>query len=174
MKLYFPNLFLFITLSTFGQGFHEHHSELSDFVEITNSQLSTCTTVTLENDEFLENMTDGGGELTGFFTNNHLIKIELWVGISYGNFKFDYYFQDSELHYIVETFQQYSYDVETDTWNYSKLEQTFRGDYLFQPTFDYETLGHNRFENDELDPEKVLREETMEYVKLLNKKKNAR
>ena len=64
------------------------------------------------------------------------------------------------------------YDADSDTWDYSTLKRTFRGDYLFYPTFDYETIGHNRFENDELDPEQVLSEEAEEYLKLLQEKRN--
>ncbi|MEQ9168247.1 MAG: hypothetical protein RLO12_18455 [Fulvivirga sp.] len=164
-------LFLFIvSASTYGQGFFERHPQLSKYTEAINQQLNSYKTVTLKNGEFLENLTDGGGTLIGYFSGKELVKIELEVGISYGKYQYDYYFKDSELYYIVETFNQYSYDVDSDTWDYSKLEQNFRGDYVFQPDFDYETLGHNRFEDDTLDPEKVLKEEALEYSEILKKK----
>ncbi len=36
----------------------------------------------LENEEFLEQMTDNGGELTGYFKNRKLVKIVEWIGLS--------------------------------------------------------------------------------------------
>lgn len=173
MRIIFLFLMFLISSSTFGQGFNERHSQLTKFAETINQQLNSCKTVTLKNGEFLENLTDGGGTLIGFFARNELVKIELEVGISYGKYQYEYYFKDSELYYIIETFNQYSYDVDSDTWDYSKLEQNFRGDYVFQPDFDYESIGHNHFEDDLLDPEKVLKEEALEYSEILKKKLNA-
>ncbi len=174
MKLFFVNILIIITGSAFGQGFNERHPEVRTFTESVDGKLQTYSQVILDNDEFMEQMTDGGGRLTGYFSGNEVRKINVTVGVSYGKYEFDYYFKNSKLYYIVESFKQYAYDVDTDTWNYSKMEQTFNGDYLFQPDFDYETLGHNRFKNDELDPEEVLKDEANGYLILLKNKKNAR
>ncbi|NMM50924.1 hypothetical protein, partial [Marinigracilibium pacificum] len=164
----------FISLSIKGQGFHDRHPELSKFAKNIDSQLGSYKSVKLENEEFLENMTDGGGILKGYFSGDKIVKIELRTGVSNGKYEFDYYFKESELYYIVESFKRYSYDVDSDSWDYSQLEQAFHGDYLMLPAFDYETLGHTRFENDEINPEDVLTLEVEEYIKLLNKKRNER
>lgn len=121
----------------------------------------------------MEQMTDGGGELTGYFTNGEIQKMEIRVGLSYGISEFEFFYKDSKLYFVLETFKQFMYNEETGSFNYSKTEQTFRGEYLFTNPFDYETLGHNRFENDEIDPEEVLRDEANNYLTIL-KKKNAK
>ncbi|XOV93193.1 MAG: hypothetical protein ACFHWX_00495 [Bacteroidota bacterium] len=118
----------------------------------------------------MEQVTDGGGELTGYFENGEIKKMKLRVGLSYGIEELEFYFQSSKLYFVLETFNQFQYNDETGKFNYSKTDLTFRGDYLFITPFDYETLGHNRFENDELDPEIVLKEEAEEYLNILSKK----
>lgn len=118
----------------------------------------------------MEQMTDGGGELIGYLANEEIVKMELRVGLSYGISELEFFYRDSKLFFVLETFRQYKYDEETGSFDYSKTEQTFRGEYLFEYPFDYATLGHNRFESDALDPEEVLREEATEYLELLKKK----
>ncbi|WKV14031.1 hypothetical protein [Marivirga harenae] len=174
MKIILFTITFFVSLSINGQGLHDRHPELSKFAKNIDNQLESYKSVILENEEFLENMTDGGGILKGYFSGDKIVKIELWAGVSNGKHEFDYYFKDSELYYIVESFKRYSYDVDSDTWDYSKMDQVFHGDYLFSPTFDYETMGHNRFENDEIDPEEILAEEVEKYLTLLDEKRNER
>lgn len=99
--------------------------------------------------------------------------MELRIGHSYGVNELEFFYKDSKLFFVMETFKQFRYNEELGSFNYSKTDQTFRGEYLFGDPFDYETLGHNRFENDELDPEEVLRKEAEEYLGTL-KKKNSR
>ena len=124
--------------------------------------------VTIENEELMAQMTDGGGELTGYFSNGEIQKMELRVSLSYGVNEFEFFYKNSKLYFVFETFRQFSYNEETGSLNYSKTDQTFTGNYLFTEPFDYETLGRNRFENDELDPEKILTNEAGVYLKLLD------
>ncbi|NOU60431.1 hypothetical protein [Marinifilum caeruleilacunae] len=126
----------------------------------------------LTNEEFMDNMTDGGGELIGYYSNGQIEKVSLWVGLSYGISTYDYYFENETLIYVHETFKQFEYVDSTGSFNYSKTEQTYRGKYYFmnKVLYDYETTGHNRFESDEIDPEKVILEEVDSYIEKLMKR----
>lgn len=136
--------------------------------EVKNYQV-----ITLENNEFLPRMTDGGGELKGFFTDDHLVKMETKVYTSFGLRTFKYYYSDDQLFYINEFFEHFSYEPKTGTINYAETEITFNGHYIFKngQLIDYETTGHNRFENAEIDPAVVLPVEANNYKQLLKKKK---
>ena len=46
---------------------------------------STLKNITLNDKEFLDHTPDGGGQLTGFYKNDQIEKIVLWIGLSYGN-----------------------------------------------------------------------------------------
>ncbi|MFY0599878.1 MAG: hypothetical protein JXR03_09420 [Cyclobacteriaceae bacterium] len=165
--------FILSTLSAYSQGFNERHPNIQNFINEINAELATSEKVTVENEELMEQMTDGGGELTGYFANGQIQKMELSVGLSYGISELEFFYGDSKLYFVLETFRQFKYNEETGSFNYSTTEQTFKGEYLFVDPFDYETLGHNRFENDELDPEEVLGNEANTYLIILQKK-NAR
>ncbi|MFA5933699.1 MAG: hypothetical protein WC795_00535 [Candidatus Paceibacterota bacterium] len=51
----------------------------------------------LNNEEFLENMTDGGGGLVGYFRGSELIKMVERVGLSYGTQNFQFYYENEKL-----------------------------------------------------------------------------
>ena len=86
---------------------------------------------------------------------------------------FNYYSSDDALFYINERYEQFSYDSGTDKINTSKTELQFKGDYIFRrgELIDFETLGHNRFEDDEVDLEEVLLQEMNAYKQLLEENK---
>jgi len=120
----------------------------------------------LKNEEFLDVTTDGGGLLKAYYRNKQIVKISLWLGLSYGNSTFDYYFNNKKLFYIYETFNQFIYIDSINGFNYNKTETTFIGKYYFMNDilFDFETTGHNRFEDNKIDPEEILLKETSHWV----------
>jgi hypothetical protein len=61
-----------------------------DAIKFTDSVL-------LENEEFMQNPTDGGGSLTGYFHQEQLVKISEWIGLSYGIRQNDYYYDNGQL-----------------------------------------------------------------------------
>lgn len=128
--------------------------------------------VTLDAEAFLENQSDGGGELKGFYEAGAIRKISLWVGISTGFETKDYYFKNDELIFVHEQFNSLVYDVAQDAFDSTKTEKTFDGRYYFAngKMLHYETTGHNRFEDDSIDPENVLLAEAKEYARLLSGK----
>ena len=64
---------------------------------------------TLENEEFLAQMTDGGGELTGYVKGGELVKMVSWVGVSSCVFVTEYYFDHSKLVFVQEQGSEFAY-----------------------------------------------------------------
>jgi hypothetical protein len=133
---------------------------------------ATLNKVTLENEEFLEHMTDGGGKLSGYYKQGEIKKIHRWIGLSNGIEIMEFYFQSGELIFVYEKFNSFVYDQKKEQFDFAKTETTFEGRYYFnnKKLIDYVTTGHNRFEDDGIDPEKTLTKEAADNLKLLNKK----
>ncbi|WP_428743410.1 hypothetical protein [Tenacibaculum sp.] len=51
--------------------------------------------IELFNKDFMEYRTDGGGQLTGYFENNNLVKITEWIGTSHGSITTESYFENN-------------------------------------------------------------------------------
>ncbi|WP_299990255.1 hypothetical protein [uncultured Pontibacter sp.] len=161
-----------INTALFGQSKSEQIKAIrQEFTNINNT--TTLKKVKLENEEFLGSMTDGGGILTGYYETGIIRKIHQWVGLSNGIEIKEYYFQNGSLIFVYEKFNAFVYDSKKEQFDQSKTERTFEGRYYFnnQKLIDYVTTGHNRFEDDSIDPEKTLLKEANDYFNLLNKKK---
>src|SRR5690606_6031162 len=119
-----------------------------------------------------ENQPDGGGELKGLYEGGSIRKISLWVGLSNGFETKDYYFQDDRLIFVHEQFNNFVYDTEKGSVNLDKTEKTYDGRSYFVngKLLHYEATGHNRFEDDSIDPENTLLTEAKEYSRLLSGK----
>jgi hypothetical protein len=164
-------LFSFSTAS-FGQSKDEQIKVIKkEFTAINHA--TTLKKVKLENEEFLANMTDGGGALTGYYEAGTIRKIHQWVGLSNGFEIKEYYFKNGRLIFVYEEFNAFVYDSKKEQFDQSKTERTFEGRYYFnnQKLIDFATTGHNRFEDDSIDPEKTLLAEANDYLRLLDKKK---
>jgi len=90
---------------------------------------TTLKTVSLEDDEFMEEATDGGGELSGFLKNKSLVKIVEHVGISHGNRTREFYFKDNKLFFVFSKFE--SFMQTNNGLDLSKLKTSFEGRYYF-------------------------------------------
>ncbi len=136
-------------------------------------QNNSYDSLVLENDEFMEQASDGGGSLTGFFKDGHIHKMTMWIGISMGIRIYNYYFEDEKLIYIDETFESFDWTDTTNKQDYPKTEITFHGCYYFSNNklIDYETTGQNWFQDDAIDIEMTLLEEANGNLKLLLRKK---
>ncbi|MBK9193596.1 MAG: hypothetical protein IPO17_01130 [Flavobacteriales bacterium] len=64
---------------------------------------------TLENEEFLEQMTDGGGELTGLTRNGQLVTMTERVGLSSCVTIAEYYFENTELVFVSVQGSEFAY-----------------------------------------------------------------
>lgn len=85
----------------------------------------------LENEEFLTQMTDGGGELKGFVNNGQLVKMESWVGFSSCVYITEYYFDRGELIFVQEQGLEIAYVDSTGAFDPAVQNITMEGRYYF-------------------------------------------
>ena len=169
-------LFIILTFFVFGLKIHGQDNSpkypvIQKLVNSINSD-KNLKKITLSTDEFLEHTPDGGGELVGYFGNNQIRRISVSVGISIGVRTYDYYFDKEKLIFVHEILDGYLYNDSLGVFDFTKTEMNFSGSYYFKNNklIDSITIGHNRFENDELDIQTVLLNEMNEYLALLKKK----
>lgn len=127
--------------------------------------------VELKNEDFLEDMTDGGGSLTGYLLNKKLLKIREWVGLSWGVLEVNFYFDNEQLIFVRET--EDHFQIDSNGVNHSKIGLRFQGEYYFNKNklVDEVSLGHNRFEDDTNDPVKEYLQRAKQNRELLLKRK---
>jgi hypothetical protein len=167
--------FIFSYSSLLAQDISEKYPELIQKVKKINKDTS-LEKVVLTNEEFMPQMTDGGGELIGYFKKGEIQKISREIVLSYGIETYDYYFDNRQLVFIYEVLDGFLIDS-TQKMDHSKTEINFIGRYYFKKKklIDSETTGHNRFDNEENDTETILLKETHENLnKLLQKRKSSR
>jgi len=164
-------ILLFIASPVLAQNKAEMIAKIREQFQAINKE-SNYQKLSLENEEFLPQPTDGGGELIGYYKNASLKKIVVRVGISHGKQLFEFYFQNDRLIFVFEKFEQFVYDEKKEAFDYENPETTFEGRYYFNNNklIEQVTTGHNRFEDETLDPEKILMQEANDYKRLLNKK----
>ncbi len=134
---------------------------------------SSMKKITLENEEFMEDLTDGGGELTGYYKNGQIRKIRQWIGLSYGNEIKEFYFRNGKLIFVYEQFNSFPFDEKKGELIHSSTKTTFEGRYYFNndKLIDRKITGKRQFE-DKSDPATKLLSEARENVKLLGQKKD--
>ena len=87
------------------------------------------TTKKLENEEYLDHMPDGGGELTGYYKGDTLYKITDWIGISSGVIKDEYYFDKGRLIFFYEVQSRFGFNDTLQERDYSKQKVVFERRY---------------------------------------------
>src|SRR6187399_2871529 len=105
------SIFLFATFSI-AQDRDEIINDIQNKIEDIHLDTS-LKSVTLQNEEFLPQMTDGGGELTGFYKGDKIYRIYQSVGISYGVYITEYYFWKNKLMFVHDKFNSYVVDDST-------------------------------------------------------------
>ncbi len=158
--------------SLFAQNISTKYPDVRQRVKSINADTS-FKKITLLNDEFMPQMTDGGGELNAYFKKGIIQKITRKIGLSYGIETYDYYFINEKLLFIYETFYVFIVNDSLGTVDQTKTELNFIGTYYFKNNklIDSETVGHNRFENDEIDMEAILLKETEENLSMLKQRR---
>lgn len=157
---------------TYSQSsFSKRHSEVISYKDSID-HISDTTMQTLTNEDFTKEVYDSGSQLKGIYSRGKLIKIEVWFGLSYGINTRTYYVKNDKLLLATESFKGYHYDEASSVFDYTYFDISHEGWYLFvrDKLIDQESLGHWRFEDDELDVEKVLMEEFNRYISLLETK----
>ena len=142
-------------------------------VEVINKD-TTLTKIVLENEEFLEDMTDGGGKLTGFLKNKEIKKIHEWVGLSNGISIKEFYFDKGQLIFVYEKFDSFVFDAKKDEFDLTKTKTIFEGRYYFsnKKLFNKSTKGNRTLSAQDESIEESLIERANENMETLNKKSN--
>ena len=130
--------------------------------------------IRLENEDFLEEALDGGGELTGYYHNGELRKIHCWLGYSWGTDEKNFYYQNNQLFYVRQTTSHFVFDDTSDTLRHDSLNAPFTGQYFFH----YGTLMHyvvtetgHHFESEKEDIESSTKEESEAWLSALKQKR---
>lgn len=158
---------LFFTNLIWSQGLVEKYPEIQQ--EKTKvDQNDSLLTLSIENEAFLETMTDGGGELKGFYDKNgNIKKIEVRIYLSNGIQSYDFYLANEQPIVIIDQFKHFVWEEELNEFDYSQSKIGFKGTYIFENNqlIDQISLGHNRFEDDQIDIEETFMKEFESYFK---------
>ena len=131
--------------------------------------------VKVENEGFLKQMTDGGGSLTGYFKNDTLCKIHVWIGLSFGVREFDYYINHGKLYFVFETESDFPYDSKKGNIDDSKLISGFEGRYYINndKLIYIKEIGKKRFGH-EIASIKTFSTDVLSYSQILRAHLNKR
>jgi len=172
MSILRPFLLLTMLLSVVQFGHGQEKDSVIKNIRKLYKRINTdgaLKTVKLENEEFLPQITDGGGSLTGYFKGKQLLKIHVWVGLSYGVRQFEYYFDDNGyLCFVYETEEDCPDKNNTGSLDYTKLNLAFEGRYYLDRGVEIEmkTNGKRRF-NPPPESVKSLSTDIKSYTNLL-------
>lgn len=87
---------------------------------------------TLENEEFLTQMTDGWGELTGMMRDGALVKVVKWIGLSSCTETMEYYFQDWQLVFVSAQGAEFAYVDSTASFDPGVQKVTMEGRFYYR------------------------------------------
>jgi hypothetical protein len=134
------------------------------------NQYESYETKKLINEQFLKQMTDGGGELTGYFKDGEISKIVERVGISFCIRIFEYYFWDGKLIFVYELEIDPLYNDSTGTLDWNNQKIVFEGRYYFDndKLIESKIIGQKRLPDDiRLNKEKIFLAEAIRNRDLL-------
>ena len=156
---------------SFAQTKDEQIKLIRKKFEIINKD-TTLGKVTLETEEFLTNMTDGGGELTGFYKNKEIKKIHEWIGLSNGISIKEFYFDKGQLIFVYEKFDSFVFDDKKNEFDLTKTKTVFEGRYYFsnKKLLSESTKGDKSLAAQDESTGKGLLESADDNMRLLNKK----
>jgi hypothetical protein len=120
---------LFSSSFLFGQT-HARVNSVRQWVEKINND-TLYTVKKLENEQWMEQMTDGGGELTGYFKDGQLVKIVEWVGLSSCISIYEYYFHNNSLIFVYGEEKDFKYNDSTATFDANKQTVAMECRYYF-------------------------------------------
>lgn len=125
-----------------------------------------------EQEEFMDHVTDNGASLTFYHKNGTVHRITEWIGLSGHAIIIDYYFKAGKLIYVRDEELVYERNAKGETTGKFSKDDRFLGQYFFRndQLFDAESLGHNRFEDDEQhDAEKEFIASAKKYLSIFMK-----
>lgn len=167
MKKAFAIILLLVSVNCFGQLNKTYDSIDKVIAFIDNAKFSKK--IVLENEEFQNQVTDGGGILEALYINNSLSKIEVNICVLNSIHLKKYYINNDELIYVSESFGTFFYDVANDSFNYSNLENKYLGKFYFSngKLIDSEITGYNRFLSNEQSINELSLEKNLLEIELV-------
>ena len=170
MRILYLFIFLLSTLLTCAQ--ENSIDKIRHVVEQINKDSGYSNKI-LNGEAFLEETTDGEGELTGYFKNGELVKIVEWIGLSSCINITEYYLQSGKLIFTYTEGKEFAYNDSLKTFNPQKQTVTmecrfyFENDELIKDIF----KGQSRCSGKpKAEWSKTYLQECTRYQKLLGKK----
>jgi hypothetical protein len=131
MRTLFTLTLLLSNLLAYSQENKTSIDKIRNAVEQINKDSGYSKKV-LSNDEFLEETTDGGGELTGYFKNGQLVKIREWIGLSSCINITEYYLQSNKLIFTYTEGSEFAYNDSSESFDYKKSVRTMECRFYFE------------------------------------------
>ena len=170
----FITICIFTFATTYGQS-KDANTQVLAKVKRAYGQINSYKnykTVTIDNSEdFLGYNTDNGGTLTGYYKGDSLKKIVEWVGLSNRVIQNEYYFDNNKLIFVYSTESRYKFNDSTQSFEYSKLYNFFKGRYYFDNNKLFETIlkDKDHIKTKQKDATDFLKSSS-NYIKLLGAK----
>jgi hypothetical protein len=115
--------FLLFGLFAFAQADNAKIIKIRKAVEQINKD-SGYTVKKLSDEEFLEQATDNGGQLSGYFKNGQLVKMVEWIGLSSCVNVTEYYLQNNQLIFTYTKGSESPYIESSQSFDQSKFKKT--------------------------------------------------
>ncbi|HAF30776.1 MAG TPA: hypothetical protein DCG75_17170 [Bacteroidales bacterium] len=178
MKLLRYILTILIFLFYFNSFSQDTESAIKDIREKfkTINQINSYQEIVLNNEEFLEHMTDGGGHLTGFCRNDTVYKIYTKIGLSFGVHTIEYYYWNEKpifIYFIEDTYEQKIDSVHGFLgFNIDKFEKRFEARYYLQndSLLEIKKKGESLYKDREIKMKEYLLERAERYLKIVKNK----
>jgi hypothetical protein len=125
---------LLVLSAIYGQSTQDKALKISNIKNVYQriNSYNHYRVVTLDDDEaILGHASDNGASLTGYFKSDSLEKITEWIGLSTEVIQNEYYFDKSLLVFVYSTKSSYRYDDSSGSFDYSKLDNIFKGRYYY-------------------------------------------
>ncbi|MDD5571295.1 MAG: hypothetical protein PHD97_09100 [Bacteroidales bacterium] len=165
-------LLFFCILVVAQQDYNSIMIKTWGYVNLIDSD-SSYQTKTLTNKQFMEQMTDGGGSLTGYFKNGKLVKIKEQIGLSSCIITTEYYLKDNELIFVFTEGKEFLYVDSLKTFD-SKTQtptMTYKCFYKDGELIKKDLKGQTRCTGIPEDSwANMYQEECLRYINLLMKK----
>ncbi len=113
-------LVIFIVSAGRAQTVSQKIAKIRDEVEKINNGKG-YKIVTLSNEQFLDEMTDGGGELMGYYKNGELVKIDEKIYLSSCIHSTTYFVKQNELIFAYTQGKEWFYDKRLDQFDPKKI-----------------------------------------------------
>jgi hypothetical protein len=164
--IFLVGLFVCYAASTTGQSIPGDIAHIKEVYLNINSH-GHLKKVTMDDEEFLDQSTDGGAALTGYFAKDSLLKITSWIGLSYGIQQIDFYFENSNLLFCLVTELHFKHTA--SDLDYSKTEKALENRYYYkrEALILKKTAGSGFWNKND---EKEIIPDSKNYFEMLSKK----